>query len=112
MSSVGAAKIAVVYYTTYGHIGTLAKSIVKGIQSTGASVDVFQVPETLPKEVLEKMHAPAKDESVPVITDSNKLAEYDGILFGTPTQRTVNIFSHVYFLSVSISLFVSSCSPN
>lgn len=86
MSSSSAAKIAVIYYTTYGHVGTLAKSIVKGIQAAGAEAHVFQVPETLPKEVLEKMHAPAKDESVPVITDANKLAEFDGILFGMPTR--------------------------
>ncbi|KAJ0409902.1 hypothetical protein P43SY_005796 [Pythium insidiosum] len=54
-------KIAIVYYSTYGHIATVAKAIKEGILKVdGISVDIYQVPETLPKEVLDKMHAPPK----------------------------------------------------
>ena len=43
-----------------------------------------QVPETLPQEVLSKMHAPPKSE-VPHL-DAKDLAEADGFLFGFPTR--------------------------
>jgi len=42
------------------------------------------VAETLPKEVLDKMYAPAKPD-VPVINPQD-LAEADGIIFGIPTR--------------------------
>lgn len=41
--------------------------------------------ETLPQEVLEKMHAPPKASDVPII-QSAQLKEADGILFGFPTR--------------------------
>jgi len=44
------------------------------------------VPETLSDEVLGKMHAPAKDESIPVLTDPDTLLPYDGFLLGIPTR--------------------------
>ena len=70
----------------YGHIKQLADAEKKGIEKAGGSADVFQVPETLPEEVLTKMHAPAKDSSVPVLDDPAKLKEYDGFLLGIPTR--------------------------
>ena len=47
-------KIAIVYYSMYGHVRTLAQGIKKGLESAGATVDLLQVPETLPQEVLGK----------------------------------------------------------
>jgi NAD(P)H dehydrogenase (quinone) len=47
---------------------------------------VLQVAETLPAEVLAKMHAPPKDANVRTITDPQELKQYDGILFGIPTR--------------------------
>ena len=46
---------------------------------------LYQVAETLPKEVLEKMHAPPKASDVPVITTAD-LPRADGFLFGIPTR--------------------------
>ena len=46
---------------------------------------LFQIAETLPQEVLEKMHAPPKAADVPIITP-DELAKADGILFGIPTR--------------------------
>jgi len=43
------------------------------------------VAETLPAEVLEKMHAPAKSADVPIISAAD-LPQADGILFGIPTR--------------------------
>lgn len=77
--------VYVIYYSTYGHIEILAKSVIKGLEESGVQVKLFQVAETLPAEVLEKMHAPPKNADVPVIT-SDMLPEADGFLFGVPTR--------------------------
>ena len=79
-------KIAVVVFSLYGHVAKLSESVKEGIASTGATVDVYQIPETLSDEVLAKMHDnKAPISSLPVITPQ-KLAEYDGFIFGFPTR--------------------------
>lgn len=79
-------KVAVVYYSTYGHIVTMAKLIKEGLDNSGlvTKADILQIPETLPEDVLEKMHAPPKAD-FPVAT-VELLAEYDAFLFGVPTR--------------------------
>ncbi|EAW08428.1 putative NADH-quinone oxidoreductase Pst2 [Aspergillus clavatus NRRL 1] len=79
-----APKVAIVYYSMYGHILKLAEAEKKGIESAGGQADIFQIAETLPEEVLAKMHAPPKSD-YPVI-DGEKLKEYDAVLFGIPTR--------------------------
>lgn len=79
-----APKICIVYYSMYGHIAQLAEAEKRGIESTGVTCDIYQVLETLPDDVLAKMHAPPK-KTHPIITAS-KLAEYDGFLWGIPTR--------------------------
>ena len=79
-------KIYIVYYSMYGHIKKMADSMKKGVDSVpGCEGVLYQVPETLSDEVLEKMHAPPKDDSVPIIT-ANDLPNADGIIFGIPTR--------------------------
>lgn len=78
------AKIYIVYYSTYTHMHQLAHAIKKGAEAYGADVSVYQVPETLPTAVLQKMHAPEKS-SDPVIAPA-QLAEADGVIFGFPTR--------------------------
>jgi NAD(P)H dehydrogenase (quinone) len=73
-------KIAIIYYSTYGHVATMTESVKKGIEAAGATCDIFQVPETLPEEVLAKMGAPPKKDH-PVIT-TDQLVDYDGFIFG------------------------------
>lgn len=73
------------YYSTYTHVRQLAEAVQKGVEQYGADVRVFQAAETLPKEVLTKMHAPAKSSEHPVITPT-QLAEADGLIFGFPTR--------------------------
>jgi len=48
-------KIAIIYYSMYGHVATMAEAVAKGVEAGGATCDIYQVAETLPKEVLEKM---------------------------------------------------------
>jgi len=80
-----APKIAIIYYSMYGHIAKLAEAEKAGVEAAGGKADVFQIQETLPQEVLTKMHAPPKNESIPVLTP-DKLEEYDGFLMGIPTR--------------------------
>jgi len=68
----------------YGHIGKLAQAEKEGLKKAGIEADIYQVAETLPQEVLTKMHAPPKSD-VPVI-DAETLAKYDAFLFGIPTR--------------------------
>ncbi|KAG6910725.1 flavodoxin-like fold protein [Tephrocybe rancida] len=77
-------KVAIVIYTMYGHIATLAEAVKKGVESGGGSATIFQVPETLPEEVLTKMYAPPKPK-YPVIT-LDEFVKYDAYLFGIPTR--------------------------
>ncbi|KAJ7968421.1 NAD(P)H dehydrogenase (Quinone) FQR1 [Quillaja saponaria] len=80
-----ATKVYIVYYSTYGHVEKLAEEIKKGVASVeGVEAKLWQVPETLPDDVLSKMGAPPKSD-VPFITP-NELADADGILFGFPTR--------------------------
>ncbi|PVF96618.1 putative 1,4-benzoquinone reductase [Serendipita vermifera] len=77
-------KIAIIIYSMYGHIAKMAESVKKGIESAGGSATILQVPETLPKEVLQKMNAPPKPE-YPLVTAAD-LPQYDGFIFGISTR--------------------------
>ncbi len=63
----------------------MAKEVAAGVESSGCEVRTFQVAETLPAEVLAKMHAKEKNSQIPVIK-VEQLPEADGILFGMPTR--------------------------
>jgi len=79
-----APKVAIVFYSMYGHILKLAEAEKEGLKKVGIEADLYQVPETLPEEVLTKMHAPPKAD-IPIITPEI-LATYDAFLFGIPTR--------------------------
>ncbi|KAG8465011.1 hypothetical protein KFE25_012374 [Diacronema lutheri] len=75
-------RIAIIYYSTYGHIRLLALAVQAGVESAGGKADLLQCAETLPDGVLAKMGAPPKSDDPIVTTDV--LAGYDGFLFGLP----------------------------
>ncbi|KAJ1901225.1 hypothetical protein LPJ66_000939 [Kickxella alabastrina] len=78
-------KIFVIYYSTYGHVHTLAQAVTKGLlKSDAVDVELYQIAETLADDVLDKMHAAPKS-NLPIITPE-KLAEADGFLLGFPTR--------------------------
>ncbi|KAF5019047.1 hypothetical protein F66182_8939 [Fusarium sp. NRRL 66182] len=81
-----APKIAIVYYSMYGHIKQLAEAEKAGIEKAGGTADIYQVAETLPDEVLAKMHAPPKPSDIPVLEDPATLESYDAFLLGIPTR--------------------------
>jgi NAD(P)H dehydrogenase (quinone) len=82
-------RVHIVFYSTYGHIYRMAEAIAEGARSVdGAVVSLFQVPELMPEEALEKSGAKgarAAFAHVPVI-QPDQLREADAIIFGTPTR--------------------------
>jgi NAD(P)H dehydrogenase (quinone) len=78
------AKVLVLYYSTYGHVETMANAVAEGARSAGAHVDIKRVPETAPAEVAKAAHFKL-DQKAPV-ANIEELANYDAIVVGTPTR--------------------------
>ena len=78
------AKVLVLYYSSYGHIETMAQAVAEGARKGGADVDIKRVPELVPEEVA-KSSGYKMDQSAP-IAKVNDLADYDAVIFGTPTR--------------------------
>jgi len=81
---VAMSKVLVLYYSSYGHVETMAQAVAEGARSTGATVDVKRVPETAPPEVAKASHFKL-NQAAPVATIED-LANYDAIIVGTPTR--------------------------
>ncbi len=86
-------KTNVIFHSIHGHIYKMAEAIAEGAREVeGAEVEIYQVPETLPYEVLEKMGAIETKNlfaHIPVLTRSmyeEVLAGADALIFGTPTR--------------------------
>ena len=78
-------KVLVLYYSSYGHIEQMASAVAEGVAKVpGATAVVKRVPETVPAEVAQQMHFKL-DQAAPVAT-VDELADYDAIIFGTPTR--------------------------
>ncbi len=78
------AKLLVLYYSSYGHIETMAKAVAEGASAAGAQVDIKRVPETAPLEVAKNAGFKL-DQDAPIATIA-ELADYDAIIIGTGTR--------------------------
>jgi NAD(P)H dehydrogenase (quinone) len=78
------AKVLVLYYSSYGHIETMAEAIAAGAREAGAHVDIKRVPETAPVEVAKAAHFKL-DQPAPVATIA-ELANYDAVIVGVGTR--------------------------
>ncbi|MEO3434968.1 NAD(P)H:quinone oxidoreductase [Inquilinus sp. CAU 1745] len=78
------AKILVLYYSSYGHIETMANAAAEGAREAGAEVTIKRVPELVPEEVARKSHFKL-DQEAPIAT-VDELPDYDAIIFGVPTR--------------------------
>ncbi|MCB1356711.1 MAG: NAD(P)H:quinone oxidoreductase [Maritimibacter sp.] len=77
-------RILVLYYSSYAHVRALAEAEAEGARSVpGAQVDIARVPETVPEAVRRSAGYVADDTPVAAPAD---LADYDAIIFGTPTR--------------------------
>ena len=77
-------KVLVLYYSSYGHLETMAQAVAEGARGTGATVDVKRVPETVPEDAARAAHFKL-DQAAPVATVA-ELADYDAIIIGAPTR--------------------------
>lgn len=77
-------KVLVLYYSTYGHIETMAQAVAEGARSAGATVDIRRVPETVPEATAKAAHFKL-DQSAPVANVA-ELEGYDAIIVGCPTR--------------------------
>jgi NAD(P)H dehydrogenase (quinone) len=82
-------KIHVIFYSMYGHIYKLAMAVADGaLEIEGAEVGLYQVPELVPAEALERSGAKAARQAfahVPVAVPG-QMEEAHAIIFGTPTR--------------------------
>jgi len=78
------AKVLVLYYSSYGHIETMAQAVAEGARSGGAEVVIKRVPELVPEAVAKASHFKV-DQAAPIAT-VDELPEYDAIIFGVPTR--------------------------
>lgn len=78
------AKVLVLYYSSYGHIETMAAAVAEGAAAGGAQVDIRRVPELVPAEIAQAAHFKL-DQDAPLAT-VEELPGYDAIIVGAPTR--------------------------
>ncbi|MGC8467198.1 MAG: NAD(P)H:quinone oxidoreductase [Acidithiobacillus sp.] len=117
-------KILVLYHSLWGHVEAMAEAEAEGARSVaGTQVEIRRVPETLPPEVLATLHA--KTTQAVAEAQPDELAEYDAILFGTPTRfgnmsgqmrnfldRTGNLWQQGALVGKLGSVFVSTATQH
>jgi NAD(P)H dehydrogenase (quinone) len=78
-------KLLVLYYSSHGHIEAMAQAVAEGVRSVaGTEVTVKRVPELVPDEVARKSGYKLEQEAP--IAVPQEIADYDAIIFGTPTR--------------------------
>lgn len=78
-------KVLVLYYSSYGHIEAMAEAVAEGARSvSGTTVDIKRVPELVSDEVAAAAYIKV-NQAAPIATP-DELANYDAIIFGTPTR--------------------------
>ncbi len=77
-------RVLVLYYSSYGHIEAMAGAVAEGVREAGAEAVIKRVPELVPEEIARKSGIKL-DQAAPVATVA-ELADYDAIIFGTPTR--------------------------
>lgn len=77
-------KVLILYYSSYGHIETMAEAIAEGVRESGAEAVIKRVPETAPIEVAQAAHFKL-DQAAPEAS-IDELKDYDAIIVGTGTR--------------------------
>jgi NAD(P)H dehydrogenase (quinone) len=77
-------KVLVLYYSSYGHIETMAAAVAEGARETSAQVDIKRVPELVPDKAARDSHFKI-DQAAPV-AKIDDLANYDAIVIGAGTR--------------------------
>lgn len=117
-------RILVLYHSVWGHIEEMARAEAEGARSVaGTTVDIKRVPESMSPETLAQIHAKAQQAAPEAHPD--ELAEYDAIIFGTPTRfgnmsgqmrnfldRTGNLWQKGALVGKVGSVFVSTATQH
>ena len=117
-------KILILYYSTWGHVETMAGAVAEGARSVADSfVTIKRVPESMPAETLAAIHAKTGQPAPEAHPD--ELADYDAIIFGTPTRfgnmtgqmrnfldRTGNLWQQGKLVGKVGSVFVSTATQH
>jgi NAD(P)H dehydrogenase (quinone) len=98
-------KVLVLYYSSYGHVETMAYAEAEGVRAGGAEAVVKRVPELVPEEIVRKAGYKL-DQPAPIAT-VDELGQYDGIIFGTPTRYGNMTAQMKNFLDQTGALWVS-----
>lgn len=77
-------KVLVLYYSSYGHIETMASAVADGAREAGAQVDIKRVPETVPEAIAKGAYFKL-DQAAPIAMVDD-LTNYDAIIVGSPTR--------------------------
>lgn len=78
------AKVLVLYYSSYGHIETMAEAVAEGVEMGGGVATIRRVPELVPHEVAQQSHYKL-DQKAEIATVA-ELEEYDAIIVGAGTR--------------------------
>jgi len=78
------ANILVLYYSSYGHIETMAHAVAEGARALGHAADIKRVAELVPEEIARSSRYKL-DQQAPV-AKSDDLLNYDAIIVGTGTR--------------------------
>jgi NAD(P)H dehydrogenase (quinone) len=77
-------RILVLYYSSYGHVRAMAQAVADGASTVpGSLVDLKRVPESV-AETARKSAGFIDDDTIEA--QPSDLADYDGIILGTPTR--------------------------
>jgi NAD(P)H dehydrogenase (quinone) len=82
-------RVQVIFYSMYGHVYRMAEAVVEGAkQVPGAEVSLYQVPEIIPDDILEKYGAKAARAAFAKVPGAkvDQLSAAHAIIFGTPTR--------------------------
>jgi NAD(P)H dehydrogenase (quinone) len=77
-------KVLILYYSSYGHIESMAQAVAEGVKEAGAEVHIKRVPE-LVKDDVAKRSGYKLDQAAPVTTVA-ELPDYQAIIFGCGTR--------------------------
>ena len=78
------AKVLVLYYSSYGHLETMAGAIAEGARAAGGTVDIKRVADTVPEAIAKASHFKL-DQTAPIASPAD-LSNYDAIVVGAPTR--------------------------
>ncbi|MCM8797562.1 MAG: NAD(P)H:quinone oxidoreductase [Candidatus Omnitrophica bacterium] len=82
-------KIGVVYYSMSGNTFRMAQAVCQGIEEVDGQAILRTVPELLPKEIIEsdeRIKKAKEAQKEVAVVKVEELAEFDGIILGSPTR--------------------------